>query len=233
MKNNSLRHITIFMWLVSFSLLTASCGLLDMEFDEGTQMAYEMRLNRDTVTVLVGDTFVLAPIFVPDSVSNHEVFFVSGADSVATVKDGAVVAMGEGETVITAISVSGAKRADCQVYVMAPWTVNPYDYSDDMIVYTTAAIGRQPFDPETQQIGAFSGSEFRGMGQLVEWQGRTFLQFRIYGHYEWGDDEPTQAELIRFARYDKEKVTFEYLPLSIPFDGETHGSPSEPLELDF
>ena len=77
MKNNSLRHITTFMWLATFSLLTASCGLLDMEFDEGTQMVYEMRLDRDTVHVMVGDTFVLAPIFVPDSVSNHEVFFLS------------------------------------------------------------------------------------------------------------------------------------------------------------
>ncbi|MBQ4621033.1 MAG: Ig domain-containing protein [Bacteroidaceae bacterium] len=230
-KNHSFRHTLFLVWMSACSLLAASCGLLDMEFDEGTQMVYEMRLDRDTVTVMVGDTFVLAPVFVPDSVSNHEVFFVSGADSVATVKDGAIIATGEGETVITAISVSGAKRADCQVYVMAPWTVNPFDYSDDMIVYTTATIDGQPFDPETQQIGAFSGPEFRGMGQLVEWEGRKFLQFRIYGHYEWGDDEPTMPELIRFACYDRKKVTFEYLPLAISFDGETHGSPSEPLEL--
>ena len=126
-KNHSFRHTLFLVWMSACSLLAASCGLLDMEFDEGTQMVYEMRLDRDTVTVMVGDTFVLAPVFIPDSVSNYEVFFVSGADSVATVKDGAIIATGEGETVITAISVSGAKRADCQVYVMAPWTVNPFD----------------------------------------------------------------------------------------------------------
>ena len=233
MKNNSLRHITTFMWLATFSLLTASCGLLDMEFDEGTQMVYEMRLDRDTVHVMVGDTFVLAPIFVPDSVSNHEVFFLSEADSVATIENGAVVAMSEGETVIMAISVLGEKRADCHVYVMAPWAVSPFEYSDDMIVYATVTIDGKPLDPETQQIGAFSGPEFRGMGQLMEWQGRTFLQFRIYGHYEWGDDEPTQPELIRFAYYDKKGVVFEYASLAISFDGETHGSPSNPLELNF
>ena len=62
-------------------------------------------------------------------------------------------------------------------------------------------------------------------------EGKKFLQFRIYGYYEWGDDEPTMPELIRFACYDRKKVTFEYLPLAISFDGETHGSPSEPLEL--
>lgn len=233
MKNHLFRHTLFLVWMSTCSLLTASCGLLDMEFDEGTPMAYEMRLDRDSVHVMVGDTFVLAPIFVPDSMSHNEVLFVSEADGVATVSKNQVVGVSDGSTRIVAISVRDTLRAYCHVFVMAPWQVDPYAYSDDMVVYATATVGGKPFDPETQQIGAFSGPEFRGMGQLMEWEGRTFLQFRIYGHYEWGDDEPTMPERIRFACYDRKKVTFEYAPLVLSFDGETHGSPSEPLELSF
>ena len=65
-KNHSYRHTLFLVWMSACSLLAASCGLLDMEFDEGTQMVYEMRLDRVTVTVMLGDTFVLAPVFVPD-----------------------------------------------------------------------------------------------------------------------------------------------------------------------
>lgn len=230
MKNRSIRHIALGLWMTVLSSLTMSCGI-EMDFDEATLLPYDMKLNRDTAYVFPGGAFVLNPLFIPDSVDNKEVFFLSDADSIAILRNDSVVAVGVGETRITAISVLGDKKAYCNVFVMEPWTVNPYDYSDDMIVYATATIDGQPFDPETQLIGAFSGPEFRGIGQLVEWEGRKFLQFRIYGHYEWSDDEPTMPELIRFAYYDIDSLRVDYLPQTLFFDGETHGSPSEPLQL--
>lgn len=232
-KNHSFRHTLFFVWMSACSLLTASCGLIDMELDEDVQMVYDMRLDHDTVYVTEGDSFVLHPVFVPDTVSNREVFFLSANEEVAYLTNDTIVAVCEGETVISAISVMNEKMAFCQVYVMAPWVVDVHSFSDDMVIYTTAGIDGKPLDIDRQIIGAFVGSELRGMGQLVEWQGREFLQFRVYSHYEWGSDEPTRPELVRFACYDKEKLTFEYLSLSVSFDGETHGSPSEPLELGF
>lgn len=226
-------RIIMFSCVAVVMTMTTSCGLIDMDFGTVIQVPYTMRLNPDTAYVMEGDTFVIAPVFVPDSVSNREVYYSSEADSVATVQGNTVVGVSEGDTRIKAISVQDTTKAYCQVFVMAPWAVNPYDYSDDMIVYATAKIDGKPFDPSRQMIGAFSGPEFRGMGKMIEWQGRKFLQFRIYGYMEWGDDEPTLPVQIRFACYEKEHVSLKYASLLLPFDGETHGTPSDPIELNF
>ena len=231
MKIHLYQHTLFLMWMVALSSLTVSCGLIDMEFDEGIQSPYEMKLDHDTVYVFPEGSFVLNPVFTPDSVSNKEAFFFSDADSIATLKNDSVIAVGVGDTRITAISVLGEKKAYCDVFVMEPWAVNPYDYSNDMVVYAVPILYGKPFNPEKQQIGAFSGPEFRGMGELVEWNGVQFLKFRIYGHNEWGNDEPTAPELIRFACYDSDSLRVDYLPQVISFDGETHGTPSELLQL--
>lgn len=232
MKNHLYRHTLFLVWMVAFSSLTVSCGLLDMEFDEEIQFPYEMKLDHDTAYVFPGSSFVLNPVFTPDSVSNKEVFFLSDVDSIATLRNDSVIAVGVGEARITAISVLGEKKAYCDVLVMEPWMVNPHDYSDDMVVYAVPTLYGKLFNPKKQMIGAFSGPEFRGIGELVEWNGVQFLKFRIYGHCEWGDDEPTAPELIRFACYDSDSLRVDYLPQVIFFDGETHGTPSSPLELN-
>ena len=92
-----------------------------MEFDENVQIDFDMRLDHDTVYVEEGDSFVLQPLFTPDSVINREVLFLSADDNVAYVNNDTIVAVSEGETVINAISVANEKMAFCQVYVMAPW----------------------------------------------------------------------------------------------------------------
>ena len=226
-----LRHITAFLCVVTLVPLITSCGLIDMEFDENVQVDFDMRLDHDTVYVEEGDSFVLQPMFIPDSVINREVLFLSADDNVAYVNNDTIVAVSEGETVINAISVANEKMAFCQVYVMAPWKVDIYKYSNDMVAYVTASIDGEPLNLETQKIGAYVGGELRGIGELIELNDKKILQIRIYGHYELGDGEPTRPELVRFVCYDKEKMMKTNLSLSISFDGETHGSPSIPLEL--
>lgn len=226
-----LRHLITFSCVVVLVSLITSCGLIDMEFDENVQMAYDMRLDHDTVYVIEGDSIVLHPLFTPDTVSNREVLFISANEEIAYVHNDTIIAVAEGETVISATSVMNEKMAFCQVFVMTPWTVDVYRYSDDMVAYVTASIDGEPLNLETQTIGAFVGGDLRGIGELIELKDTKILQVRIYGHYEWGDGEPTRPELVRFMCYDKEKYTLQQLELYIPFDGETHGSPSAPLEL--
>lgn len=226
-----LRHLIAFSCAAVLASFMPSCGLIDMEFDENVQMAYDMKLDHDTVYVIEGDTIVLQPLFSPDTVSNREVFFHSANEDIAYIHNDTIIAVKEGETVISATSVMCEKMAFCQIYVMAPWEINIHKYSNDMVAYVTASIDGEPLNFENQTIGAFVGSELRGIGQLFEWNDKKFLQIRIYGHFEWGNDEPTRPELVRFVCYDKEKMTLTYLSLNISFDGETHGSPSSPLEL--
>jgi uncharacterized protein YjdB len=74
-----------------------------MEIDEGGQIAYDMHLKHDTVYVMVGDTFVLEPVFFPDSVSNRELLFLSEDESVVSLVNDTVIAMAEGETSVVGL----------------------------------------------------------------------------------------------------------------------------------
>ena len=225
------KYISIFSCVMLLALLMSSCGLLDMEFDENVQIAYDMQLDHDTVYVAAGDSFVLQPVFVPDSVINREVFYCSANEEIAYIHNDTIIAVSEGETVISAISVMNEKMAFCQVFVLPPWEVNIYNYSDDMVAYLSATIDGVPIDFEKQMIVAFVGPQLRGIGQPIKLKDTTIVQIRIYGYSYWGNEEPIRPELVRFAYYDKEKLLLKYLPLYITFDGETHGSPSAPIEL--
>lgn len=226
-----LRHTTKMVCMALLSLLSVSCGIIDMEIDEGGQIAYDMHLNHDTVYVMVGDTFVLEPVFFPDSVSNRELLFLSEDESVASLVNDTVIAMAEGETLVVGLSVHNGLSDTCMVYVMAPWVLNANDYSDDMVVYATATINGKPFDPDKMSIAAFAGSEMRGKGEVITIGDRQLLRFRIYSYLNYDSDISEDPEYIRFKCHDRENMTLITLPQYIIFDGETHGSPSEPIGL--
>ena len=213
------------------SLLSVSCGIIDMEIDEGGQIAYDMHLKHDTVYVMVGDTFVLEPVFFPDSVSNRELLFLSEDESVVALVNDTVIAMAEGETSVVGLSVHNGLSDTCMVYVMAPWVLNANDYSDDMVVYATATINGKPFDPTKMSIAAFAGSEMRGKGEVITIGDKQLLRFRIYSYLNFDSDMSADPEYIRFKCHDRENMTLITLPQYIIFDGETHGSPSEPIGL--
>ena len=226
-----LRHTTKMVCMALLSLLSVSCGIIDMEIDEGGQIAYDMHLKHDTVYVMVGDTFVLEPVFFPDSVSNRELLFLSEDESVVALVNDTVIAMAEGETSVVGLSVHNGLSDTCMVYVMAPWVLNATDYSDDMVVYATATINGKPFDPAKMSIAAFAGSEMRGKGEVITIGDRQLLRFRIYSYLNYDSDISEDPEYIRFKCHDRENMTLITLPQYIIFDGETHGSPSEPVGL--
>lgn len=226
-----LRHTTKMVCMALLSLLSVSCGIIDMEIDEGGQIAYDMHLNHDTVYVMVGDTFVLEPVFFPDSVSNRELLFLSEDESVASLVNDTVIAMAEGETSVVGLSVHNGLSDTCMVYVMAPWVLNANDYSDDMVVYATATINGKPFDPAKMSIAAFAASEMRGKGEVITIGDKQLLRFRIYSYLNFDSDMSADPEYIRFKCHDRENMTLITLPQYIIFDGETHGSPSEPVGL--
>ena len=228
------RHILTIVCAVTLSLLPMSCGIVDIEIDEQeTTLTYEMRLNHDTVYVMPCDTFALTPIFTPDSVSTHDVYFLSAAEDIAKVENNSIIAVGPGETRITAISVLSNVEAYCDVFVMNQWSLNTSEFSDDMVVYAKVTVDGQPFNPSMQRIAAFAGPEFRGEGHQIELAGETYIRFRIYSHMEWGNDEPTEPAMIRFGLYNRENLSFSYSEQFLTFDGETHGSPSSPMNISF
>lgn len=228
------RHILTFVGAAALSLLPMSCGLVDIEVDEQeTTLTYDMRLDHDTVYVMQGEIFTLTPVFTPDSVASPEVYFLSAAEDIAKVENNSIIAVGPGETRITAISVLNDVEAYCDVFVMNQWSLNTSEFSDDMVVYAKVTVDGQPFNPSLQRIAAFVGPEFRGEGTLIKHNGAECIRFRVYSYYDWGDMPPSSSEMIRFGLYDREKLTFRYSEQYIMFDSETHGSLSSPVNITF
>lgn len=217
--------------ILASSLLSMSCGLIDMELGEGTQNAYDMSLKYDSIYIRIGDSVLIEPVFTPDTVSNNEVLYLSEDESVVTIVNDTVVALASGETRVAGMSVLGGICDTCTVYVMEPWELDAREYANDMVVYATAMVDGKPFDPEIMSFAAFAGHQFRGMGELREINGVTFLQFRIYGELDQETMGPNPYEMIRFGCYNKTNYSFKYMDQYLFFDGETHGTPSNLYEL--
>ena len=93
--------------LICFCLvgMMTSCGLIDMEFDPITQQVISMQFNYDTVYVMKGDTFFLAPYIYPDTVSNATLYMYSANDEVVGVQNDTIFAADEGETMVCQMNI--------------------------------------------------------------------------------------------------------------------------------
>ena len=210
--------------------VTASCGLMDFEFDEEALEAYDMQLDRDTVYVMVGDSFCLAPVFDPDTVSNREIYLESSADSIISIMNDTIVALSSGDAFVRAVSVQHRIADTCYVHVVERWQLNPSAFSDDMVLYLKPQFGGVQYNPATMMLGAFCGGDLRGIAELKNWNGREYLVLRVYGDYDY-ENTGEQREVIRFGLYDRRRVNITYSARSLVFDGETHGTLHQLLEL--
>ena len=77
-------------------------------------------LNTDSLTLVEGGTATLAATITPSNATNQNVTWSSDNESVATVDNGLVTAVGSGTATITVKTEDGNYTADCTVYV-APY----------------------------------------------------------------------------------------------------------------
>ena len=74
-------------------------------------------LDTTSKSLYIGDSFTLTPTISPDNATNKSVTWSSSKESVATVDNGTVTAVGEGTTTITVTTADGGKTAKCEVIV--------------------------------------------------------------------------------------------------------------------
>ena len=221
--------------LICFCLvgMLASCGLIDMEFDSETQELVSMHFNYDTVYVMKGDTFFLAPYIYPDTLSNTTIYLYSNDDQVVGVRSDTIYAVEEGETTMVAVSVSPALADTCTVIVMPRWEEpDNRSFINDMVVYTHILVTGYP--PGSRMIfGAFHDDEIRGVGVPLN-ADRTLYRFRVWSNEFYVSGDQPGNEEITFRAYNPRTLQMQTTnSLVIPFDGETHGSPSNPTDLIF
>ncbi|MCR4922023.1 MAG: hypothetical protein K5945_10045 [Bacteroidaceae bacterium] len=223
--------------LICFCLvgMLTGCGLIDMEFDPITQQIISMQFNYDTVYVMKGDTFFLAPYIYPDTVSNTTMYMKSFDEQVVGVQNDTIFAAEEGTTQVVAVSVSHGLADTCTVIVLSRWDdilERKREFSNDMVVYAHILV--DGFAPGSKMIfGAFCDDEVRGLAEPMK-DDRSLYRFRIWSdEFHVSGDDPGTEE-ITFRGYNPRTLQMTTTnSLKIRFDGESHGTPSKPLELTF
>ena len=108
-RNVTMKKILLF--LSVFAVLSA-CS------DEPVAVRVEsIVFNLDVLQLTVGDSQSIDAVVLPDKAENKTLYWSSSNNSVATVTDGVASALSSGESVITAISEDGGKKASCTVIV--------------------------------------------------------------------------------------------------------------------
>lgn len=223
------RDISYLMMSLIMSVAVASCSLIDFDFDDSLHDGCTMRMTRDSVFVMLGDTFTLSVDYYPQSNGVNAVMWSLSSDTVVSVKDNVFTAVGPGGVYVTAQSVTHGLTDSCYVSVME-WEASPYTYPSEMIFYARVTINGEPFDPSTMRIAAFVNGECRGVGESRSFSGIDYVFFRIWGNNILSGNK---REIVRFRVYKSDELLCDYIPLGYYFDGETHGSLSDLVELNY
>lgn len=218
--------ISYLLFLISSSL--SSCALIEIDPDEEAKLPTKMAFPYDTVYVMQGDTFLVQPLFQPDSVANKTCFWLSLNPDIVNLENDTLVAEQEGWARIMATSVVTAMTDSVDVCVMKPWEIPNTAYPYEMVVYADVTVHGQPMT-EDMILAAFIGDEIRGIGTPLRVGDKDLWRIRIYNDTQTALD---YAEVsFTFCLYDRKTLQRLQFPAVVSYTGETYGTPSQPLEL--
>lgn len=89
-----------------------------LHFPNSPVLPTGVTLDKNTLTIAESESAELVAIVVPENATDKTVSWHSDDESIVTVNDGHVVAVGVGETVVT-VTTSNGKTATCAVTVTA------------------------------------------------------------------------------------------------------------------
>ena len=202
--------------------LTTSCG----DFWDGGDpvQARNMMLGRESIDLMVGDSYRIPVLFDPEELSNDGIWWTTDDSDIAIFVDDAVVGMSEGTTIAYAVSAVNRQEAECVVNVWPRWYSNPYNYPYDMVIYANITLNGEPIGDDIY-VGAFIFGELRGVAERLERKGHKYTVIRIWSDSEFG-------EAIYFKHYDPKTATMVEHDLCIPFTLNSYGSPSYPIDIE-
>lgn len=206
------------LFTISFSVLTTSCGK-PFEVDEVTEdkmSVTELTMGRHSVDLMAGDIYQVPTKVKPDTLAERGIYWESADTSVVRVSEGRLVAVGAGQTTVKAIAMAGLKSDTCHIRVLEPWSVDPYAFLYDMVIYADVTVNGQAANDSTL-VGVFGHdeagrSQLKGIGVMRHSaDGKSYMQLRTYSN---GDN----GEILTLRCYDrsralllesKEGITFE------------------------
>ncbi len=107
----------------------------------GPTLIESISLSKTEIVLRPGETDYLWVVFEPIFVDNTDVIWSSDDESVATVEDGTITAVGHGVINITATSVEGGHTASCEVTVLQ--MAGTFTDERDGVTYNWVRIGEK------------------------------------------------------------------------------------------
>ena len=90
-------------------------------------------LDRTSVELLEGEDITLVPSVMPENARNKDVVWSSSDETIATVEEGKVTTIKEGEVIVTVTTVDGNKTATCKLTVINDPMTDPIVFADPII----------------------------------------------------------------------------------------------------
>ena len=202
----------------------ASCGEF-IELDEEGGNAVSLKLSRNNIDLMVGDSFVVPPELEPAELISQGLYWLSGNGGIVDLKNDTIVAASPGKTYVTATLVAGMVTDTCWVTVHPFWELSPTRYQYDMVLYAHVTANKHEMD-DSIRVAAFAGDELRGVGQMRRHGETAYTMLRIYS--DSGEDEK-----ITLRCYDLRRALITDHATKITFSGETMGTLTNLYELAF
>ena len=203
---------------IHYSLFTTSCGKL-YEVEELTEdqlSVAELSVGRHAVDLMVGDAFQLPMTIMPDTLAERGIYWESADTTVVRISEGSLTAVGPGETTVTAIAMAGLMSDTCHIRVLELWTIDPYAFLYDMVVYADVSVNGRAAD-DNIMVGAFGSDDsgrpqLKGLGSLRRSpDGRQYMVLRTYSNR-------IDGESLTLRCYDRSRALLLESPNSIIFE---------------
>ena len=230
--------VKAYLWLVTIlsplpwggfggGCLLCSCG----DYWDGGEpvSARKMTLGRRVVNLMVGDRYRIPVFFEPDTLSNRSVFWMTEDTEVATIENDTVIGISQGLTRAYALSVSDLQTDTCWVNVLPAMYLNPKSYPYDMVIYADVTIHGHKYtkaDEDSLIVAAYVNDDLRGIGKMREWNGRDYMEIRI-----WHSNNDS-SDMVELRCCYRGKGRVEIFPAYYFFDGNSHGSLSKLVKLE-
>lgn len=196
-----------------------------MEFDPDTQQINSITFSHGKVYVMERDTFFLAPYIYPDNAASKSIAWESEDEDIVHCSHDTIIAEKIGVTRLIVTTVLNQKSDTCIVHVIPRWEVDSYTYPYDMLLFAHVTMDGLPL-PSHVRLAAFWEDTPRGLAFPVDRE-KSIYCFRIWSYFDNSNDS------ITFQAYDSRNLQRYFIDYSLKFDGQTHGIPSDPINLKF
>lgn len=214
--------------------LMSSCGdFYTFEETEAQPDSVSIKVAQDTAYLMVGDTLPLRVNYTYGNATDNPVFWMPVIEDTilcGTIVNDTLTAVREGEMDAVAVCSSVSMHTDtCHVIVLGPWVADSITSSyQDMIYYAHVTVDGREFDPSHMIVAAFNGPQIIGIGEMMEWGGIRYVQLRMF--LDTGAVGGARVP-IYVKCYDRKAARVYESGEELYFDGETHGTLSNLLEL--